>query len=209
MHAQTIDHYLSQKYPVVLTPLKEQEGGGWFAEIKELPGCMADGETPQEAMESIEESKRLWITTAVKHGRSVPLPETDEQDEYSGRLTLRMPKSLHRKVADLAKREGISLNQFLLSAVAFQGGLFESKTKRPPEVMVTIIQECDNRQQDVTHLVSRLWPQSVALPEVYRGGGRESVREAIGAENRTDTFRVPKCEFPVHSFRTRPEKTQV
>ena len=78
-----IEYYMSLRYPIVLTPLKSEEGGGWFAEIKELPGCAADGDTPEEAIRSIEESKRLWIGTALKEGRHIPLPESEEQAQYS------------------------------------------------------------------------------------------------------------------------------
>lgn len=127
LSSHDVAFFMSQRYPIVLTSLTKEEGGGWLAEIKELPGCTADGDTPEEAIESVEESKRLWISTALKYGRRIPLPETDREEEYSGRLTLRMPKTLHRKVAELAREEGISLNQLLLAAIAFETGLFESR----------------------------------------------------------------------------------
>jgi antitoxin HicB len=151
-----IEYYMSLGYPVVLTPLASDEGGGWFAEIKELPGCGADGETPQEAIESIEESKRLWIRSALKEGRHIPLPESDDQAQYSGRLTLRMPKTLHRRVAELARREGISLNQFLLAAIAFEAGVFERRARRTTDIKATVTRETEGADQGLTDLLFEL-----------------------------------------------------
>jgi len=188
-----IEYYMSLRYPIVLTPLKSEEGGGWFAEIKELPGCAADGDTPEEAIESIEESKRLWIGTALKEGRHIPLPESEEQAQYSGRLTLRMPKTLHRKVAELARREGISLNQFLLAAIAFETGLFESGTKRSMDIKITISQETDCADQDLTEFFDLWSPRAFSAREDLLGV-RTSGRKPVKTEYRADQAGIPDCE---------------
>lgn len=202
MHSQDIDLYMSQRYPVVLTPLTEEEGGGWLASIRELPGCVADGETPQEAIESIEESKRLWISTALENGRSVPLPEADEPDEYSGRLTLRMPKTLHRKVAELARSEGVSQNQFLLSAIAFRTGLFESDAKKPQVIKIDMDLGDEGKQQDFTHFIECYWPRQVSMAQAYRGEVRTIVREAITSDYWPDPAGVTEREdYPGRSRR--------
>lgn len=209
MGSEDIEFYMSRRYPVVLTSLTSEEGGGWFAEIKELPGCAADGETPQEAIESNEESKRLWISTALEHGRRIPPPETDEQGEYSGRLTLRMPKTMHRKVAELARREGISLNQFLLAAIAFEAGLFESGAKTPVEVKITVSREADDTTQDMTHLLDSLWPRPFSLGQAGRLGGRTSVRKAVGAGNWPNSVGI-SCREIFRCFSGgRPEEDKV
>jgi antitoxin HicB len=72
---KNIDYYLSLPYSVLLTPLSAEDGGGWFAQIPALPGCMSDGETQLEALEMIEDAKRGWIESALAHGDPIPEPE--------------------------------------------------------------------------------------------------------------------------------------
>lgn len=56
-----IDILMAKKYKVVLTPLSEEDGGGWLAEVPDLPGCMTDGETEEEALRELESAKRAWF----------------------------------------------------------------------------------------------------------------------------------------------------
>jgi antitoxin HicB len=70
-----LGYYLSLPYRILLTPLTEEDGGGWFVEIPELPGCMSDGETQQEALENIEDAKRLWLESSLAHNDPIPEPE--------------------------------------------------------------------------------------------------------------------------------------
>ena len=208
MNNKDIEFYMSLRYPIVLTPLTSEEGGGWFAEIKELPGCAADGETPQEAIESIEESKRLWLSTALKEGRHIPIPESEEQAQYSGRLTLRMPKTLHKKVAELARREGISLNQFPLSTIAFETGLFESGAKKSMDIKITVSRETDGVDQDLTDLLFDMWSHPVFSARADLSGVRTSVRKRIETENRSyqpgiSDREIFRCLFAGHREKDR------
>ncbi|WP_353932852.1 type II toxin-antitoxin system HicB family antitoxin [Okeanomitos corallinicola TIOX110] len=109
----SLEYYLNFQYPVTLYPDAE---GGYVAQIKELPGCLTQGETLEETMTNINEARELWIETAYEAGDNIPLPSTD--DSYSGKLLLRLPKSLHHRLAESAKREGVSLNQYLVSLVS-------------------------------------------------------------------------------------------
>jgi predicted RNase H-like HicB family nuclease len=61
-------------YPLKLRPLTEAEGGGWLAEVPDLPGCRSDGETPQEAVDSVQDAIACWIEAAAEDGRPVPAP---------------------------------------------------------------------------------------------------------------------------------------
>ena len=82
---------------------------------------MTQGETLSEAMENIEEARELWIETVYETGKKdVPLPSTE--NEYSGRLLLRIPKSLHRHLSEGAEKEGVSLNQYILSLLSEANG---------------------------------------------------------------------------------------
>jgi len=61
-------------YQVVIEPLSEEDGGGYLATVPELPGCMSDGATRQEALANVEDAISTWIYTAEKLGRAVPQP---------------------------------------------------------------------------------------------------------------------------------------
>jgi len=64
-----------QDYEVRIRPLSEEDGGGFFAEMPELPGCMSDGETPQETLENAYDAIGCWIEAAREMGRQVPPPK--------------------------------------------------------------------------------------------------------------------------------------
>ena len=85
-----------------------------------LSGCMSDGDTLNEAYENIEDAKREWLSSMLERGMSIPEPE--EQEDYSGKFMVRLPKSLHRMLVHISRREGISLNQYVASALAFNLG---------------------------------------------------------------------------------------
>jgi antitoxin HicB len=62
------------RYRIVLRPLAIEDGGGWVAEVPELPGCMSDGDTPQQAVENVMDAIGCWIEAAEEDGRPVPEP---------------------------------------------------------------------------------------------------------------------------------------
>ena len=62
------------RYRITLRPLGDDEGGGWLAEAPELPGCMSDGDTPQQAVENLMDAIACWIEAAEEDGRAVPGP---------------------------------------------------------------------------------------------------------------------------------------
>lgn len=105
-----LNYYLNLNYEIKIRKLTDEEGGGWFAEIPLLPGCISDGATPEDAIINLNDAKKCWIETYLELGRSVPEPEADD---FSGQLRLRMPKSLHRALSEKAREENISLNQYI------------------------------------------------------------------------------------------------
>lgn len=115
---ESLEFYLGLKYPVTFYP---DPDGGYVAEIKDLPGCMTQGETADEVMSNIEEARSLWIETAYEHGDEIPLPSTETQ--YSGRVLLRMPRSLHQQLVENAEREGVSFNQYIVSLLSERNAL--------------------------------------------------------------------------------------
>ncbi|MBO0905323.1 type II toxin-antitoxin system HicB family antitoxin [Jiella sonneratiae] len=61
-------------YEVHLRPLTEDEGGGWFATIPDLPGCMGDGESEAEAIMDVRSAACEWADAAVADGEQIPAP---------------------------------------------------------------------------------------------------------------------------------------
>ena len=105
--------YLKEPYARIFTP---NGAGGFTAEILEFPGCITDGDTAEEAMSNLEEAASGWIEGMLLHDGEIPEPM--DNDGYSGKFALRMPRSLHRAAARLAERDKISLNTFLIAAIA-------------------------------------------------------------------------------------------
>ncbi|GAX88622.1 type II toxin-antitoxin system HicB family antitoxin [Effusibacillus lacus] len=104
-----LDYYLSLPYRIVLHPAPE---GGYAVSIPELPGCISQGETVEEAIKMIEDAKVSWLEIALEDGLEISEPER-ESEEYSGKFNVRVPKSLHRILAEKAKEENVSLNQYI------------------------------------------------------------------------------------------------
>ncbi len=116
--SENIRDYLKKPYARILTP--DEEYGGYTAEILEFPGCVTEGDTADEALGNLEVAAEGWIEATLNANQRIPEPS--DTQEYRGRIALRLPRSLHRRAVQLAEREGTSLNQFLVAAVAERVG---------------------------------------------------------------------------------------
>lgn len=114
------EEYLKEAYSRVLIP--DEESGTYTGLISEFPGCIAQGDTPQEAYSNLECAAQEWIEAALSLGQEIPPPS--ESLSYSGKILLRVPKSLHRELILTAEREGVSLNQFMVSILSEKVGAF-------------------------------------------------------------------------------------
>ncbi len=102
-------------YPIHILPLPEEDGGGYLATFPDLPGCMADGETAEEAMQEATDAAESWLLTAEEFGDPIPAPGSGGE---SGRFVTRVPKSLHAKLAARAAQEGVSMNTLVVSILS-------------------------------------------------------------------------------------------
>lgn len=102
-------------YPFEIRPLSAEDGGGFLITFPDLPGCMSDGETPEEAIREGRDAFRCWMLAHLEDGRPVPAPNGGGEP---GRFVQRLPKSLHAKLAARAKQEGVSLNTLVLTFIA-------------------------------------------------------------------------------------------
>ena len=92
------------------------EGGGYVILFPDLPGCMTQVRTLDEVGPMADEVRTLWLETAYEMGQDIPLPSQPE--EYSGKLNVRLPRSLHRALAHAAERDGLSLNTHICVLLA-------------------------------------------------------------------------------------------
>jgi antitoxin HicB len=112
-----LEEYLALPYRIILTPDVDDRGrSGFVAEAPELPGCMSQGATADDAVAGLRDAIGAWISVALEDGVAIPEPESE--DRYSGKFVLRVPRSLHAELARAAERERVSLNQFAVGALA-------------------------------------------------------------------------------------------
>ena len=105
---KTLDEYM--KLPYKLEILPDSAEGGYVASYPELRGCITVGDSPAAAAANAEDAKKEWILAALEDGVNIAEPET--ADSYSGQFKLRIPKTLHKTLAEDSKKEGVSMNQY-------------------------------------------------------------------------------------------------
>lgn len=113
LESKEIREILSKPYARRLVP---DEAGGFVASILEFPGCIAEGDSPEEAMSNLEAAAASWVEVALANGYT--FREPIDYHGYNGKLALRLPRSLHRQVAELAELEATSINQLLVMAIS-------------------------------------------------------------------------------------------
>lgn len=117
---KTIEYYMSLPYRMELLP--DTAEGGYAVRFPELPGCLTCGDTLESAVRNAEDCKREWFAAALEDG--IVIPEPSSADEYSGQFKLRIPKSLHKSLAEHSRAEGISMNQYCLYLLAKHDSAF-------------------------------------------------------------------------------------
>lgn len=113
---RTVEDYTSLPYHLLLVRDGEDKGKPWTAYAEELPGCTSHGRTPDEALNGIQAAMAKWIGLALEEEREIPEPKS--ATSHSGRLLLRMPRTLHADLTRASEREGVSLNQFITDVLA-------------------------------------------------------------------------------------------
>ena len=102
-----------EEYPIRVSPIPSDEGGGYMVTVPDLPGCFADGDTIERAIEEARDAFTAWTMAEAEDKGTVPPPKS-----YSGQFVQRIPKTLHLRLAQRAASEGVSLNQLAATFLA-------------------------------------------------------------------------------------------
>ena len=111
------------KYPFEIRQLSEEEGGGYLISFPDLPGCISDGVTIEEAIKNGIDAMNSWIVTSQEFNDPIPEPAGNQA---SGRFVQRLPKSLHARLAARAKHEGVSMNTLVTAIISESFGKREA-----------------------------------------------------------------------------------
>lgn len=115
------------KLPYRMELVEDPDEGGYVVSFPDLPGCLSEGETVEEAVKNATGAKKEWLAAALEDGYEIPEPQS--LDQYSGQYRLRMPKSLHRSLAVHSKQEGVSMNQYCVYLLSKNDAIESSKLK--------------------------------------------------------------------------------
>jgi antitoxin HicB len=103
----------ANEYRITIRPLSKDEGGGYLVEYPEIPGCMSDGETIEEAIANGREALRDCLEVFKESGRKAPQPGIK-----AAQWRQRLPRTLYLKLTERAKSEGVSINSLVTAMIA-------------------------------------------------------------------------------------------
>jgi antitoxin HicB len=108
----TKNRHLDQ-YQFTVRPLSKEEGGGYLVEYHDIPGCMSDGETVDEAIANAREALRDCMEVFRESGRTIPKPRIE-----AAQWRQRLPRTLYSKLTKQAENEGVSINSLVTAIIA-------------------------------------------------------------------------------------------
>jgi antitoxin HicB len=104
---------MTDEYRITIRPLSKDEGGGYLVEYPEIPGCMSDGKTVEEAIANGREALSDCLEVFKESGRKAPKPGIE-----AAQWRQRLPRTLYLKLTEQAKREGVSINSLVTAMIA-------------------------------------------------------------------------------------------
>lgn len=152
------------------------EDEAYIVTCREFPGLSAFGDTQESALAEAQTALTLMIEAYKESGIDLPPPNVEE--EFSGQFRVRLPKSLHRQAAEIASEEGVSLNQFVLNAVALKVGAVSAlrevsgqsiRNQKPARTKITSGRETAKPRVH-SRQIKDLLPKSVNPPTLVAAG---------------------------------------
>lgn len=170
---RSAEETLKGPYARILVP---EDDGTYCADILEFPGCHAEGDTPDDAIRNLEEAAIAWIEAAFEQGQQIPSPVSAQG--YSGKIHLRLPKTIHKQAARFAERDDISLNQFFAGAIAARVGA--------EDLCEHLSRRLEDRFAFTTNIV---YVQQVAVSNFWQGipGATFPVAQSIASKQSLST----------------------
>jgi predicted HicB family RNase H-like nuclease len=107
---KTLEDHFATEYTFHV--IADEDIGGYTVVFPDLPGCLTQFDSLDQLPHMVDDAKRTWMTSLYEAGQEIPPPTFPET--YSGRFNVRLPRSLHRALAESAEREGVSLNQYVV-----------------------------------------------------------------------------------------------
>ena len=142
------------RYKVEIIKVSNDDGGGYLAVVPSLRGCMSDGETVEDALTNVSDAIKCWIETAEELGREIPKPdEYKSDDDFSGKLLLRVPKYIHKMITERALKENCSINQLIQSYISMGLGYEIGKN----EISINLEYKQDTMQKSINDALLSIW----------------------------------------------------
>jgi antitoxin HicB len=155
-----IERYLEMDYPVIVA--RDSESKQFFAEVPDWPGCRAHGASIEEAFRKLGDAKYSWVEDCLERGIAIPLPRPKE--DHSGKFLLRLARSLHRRLSQLAETEGVSLNTYVATVLSEHVGASKGSAaiKSLHDDIMAMLEQLKEQAENRTTSVSTEEPWEVA-----------------------------------------------
>jgi antitoxin HicB len=104
------------RYRFTVRPMTAEEGTGYLIEFPDVPLCLSDGATVEEAIANGRDALKCCLLAMKEFGDPIPRPGSAEA--ASGQFRLRVPKTMHARLTRRAEQEGVSLNTLAATLIA-------------------------------------------------------------------------------------------
>lgn len=111
-----VKDYMKLPYTRLVQEMNDESGHYFYGRILELDGCQTTADSLTELYTNLNEIMESYLEIKIENNLPIPIPET--ADKYSGKFVVRLPKTLHQRLAIEAYKEGVSLNQLALYKLA-------------------------------------------------------------------------------------------
>jgi predicted RNase H-like HicB family nuclease len=143
-----------------------EEDEAFIATVPELPGLSTFGSSPEKAVEELSIAKEAYLEVLSEDGEETPAP--DVLRPFSGQTRLRLPKSLHAFLSDEAKKEGVSLNTYIVKLLSERSVL-----RHVSEELESIIRKVDSLKQSIPGEPDKIW---IKAAQDFESGRRSEVK---------------------------------